>query len=76
MGPFWDAQMTPKWPETVYHPLQSQNDTLVLDSVRLSVNQFSKKLCKMESPGKYDENEPNRNLLPPIMSLLGVVVTI
>jgi hypothetical protein len=29
----------------------------------LPVNQFSKRLCKMESPGKYKENETNSNLL-------------
>jgi hypothetical protein len=36
---------------------------LCLGHTRLPVNRFSKNICQMESPGKYEENETNGDLL-------------
>jgi hypothetical protein len=46
-----------------YHALQSQTDSVIFSAARLPVNRISRKLCKMESFGKYKENETNPDLL-------------
>jgi hypothetical protein len=47
----------------IYQALQSKTDTRVLGTLRLPMNIFSKDLSEMESPGKYKEDEINRDLL-------------
>jgi hypothetical protein len=46
---------------------------LNLGRTRLPVNQFSKSLCEMESPGKYEKNETNCDLLQSTVQKLAIL---
>jgi hypothetical protein len=53
--------------------LIDQFQQLCLRRTRLRVNQFSRNLCEMESPGKDKENETNRDLLQSTVQKLPIL---